>query len=353
MTVLMRLITAWDDYFSGTPTSLSSTLYTSRQTPSATSVYVSSCLFKSITTASYGGALYFTSTNYLLIESTSFFSCKTSGQCGAAVYFNNDGQCVLYEVCGYDCSPSEYTSTSLGQFAYLGVVNGAAKNYFNYSSISRCVNERTNSLRMIYFQNGKVYCPSVNSSMNKCYLYSGIVCNPTRDCSISYSTFADNIASGYNCILLDRSGANSEIKCCNIIRNTQVDINTEGTIRACGNTIIENSCILENTATRIFHQTSSSYTITLSKCTVDSTSNNGYLTIQNTVTKSFILALNHMSTRNCHSEYDSAGTLTPIIQTPSSSKKQRNYCSCEKIFNQQLSEKFSLIILFFFNFIYP
>jgi hypothetical protein len=90
------------------------------------------------------------------------------------------------------------------------------------------------------------------------------------------------------------------------------------------------SCILGNIAHHIFYQESSSHRITLSNSTIDSTSNNGYLTTQNTVTKSFILALNHMSTQNCHSEYDSVGHLTPIIQTPSSSKKQKNYCTEHK-----------------------
>jgi uncharacterized protein YgiB involved in biofilm formation len=89
--------------------------------------------------------------------------------------------------------------------------------------------------------------------------------------------------------------------------------------------MFKNSCILENNANTIFYQ-ASSYTITVSNCTVDRTSNNGCLTIQNTATKSFIFALNHMSTQNCHSEYDSAVTPTLFIQSPSSSKKRIRLC---------------------------
>jgi hypothetical protein len=149
-------------------------------------------------------------------------------------------------------------------------------------------------------------------------------------------------------------GAKYEIKSCNILRNTQGELGSEGTIYSSGNTMIEDFCILENKAINIFYQTSSSYTITLSRCTVDSTSNNRNLIIQNTVTKSFILALNHMSNQNCHSEYDSVGTLTPILQIPYSSKKQIHLCTCGKfIYLFPQGNFLSLIGLFIFNSIYP
>jgi hypothetical protein len=68
-------------------------------------------------------------------------------------------------------------------------------------------------------------------------------------------------------------------------------------------------------------------------------------------TKSFIHTLNHMSTQNCHSKYDSAGYLTPIIQ---SSKKQKPYCSCKRLLYQPpLRKFFSLTFVLIFNFIHP
>ena len=98
----------------------------------------------------------------------------------------------------------------------------------------------------------------------------------------------------------------------------------------------------------------SSSTIILSNCTVNKTTYNRNLVTQNTVTKSFILALNHMSTQNCNAEYDSAGYLTPNLQTPSPSKKQKLYCSCECLFYQSpLRDFFSLTCVLIFNFIYP
>jgi hypothetical protein len=359
----MHSRTAWVDYFTGSPTSLlQTTKYDKRQSLSGTGVCVSNCLFSSITSSSYGGALYSRSETYFLIESTSFFICKTSDYHGGAIFFENGGnsQCVLYKVCGYGCC-STHSSNPCDMFAYIYVSTSSSssiKNYFNYSSISRCVSENSNSYYTIRLYFGKIICPSVNISQNKCY-YRPVICShPYSDSnsytsSITYSTFADNIATGYRCISLWNTGSKHEIKSCNILRNTQGTVGTEGILYIEANVIISDSCILENKATRIFHSYST-YTFTLSNCTVDKTSNNGYLTIQNTVTKSFILGLNHMSTQNCHSEYDSAGYLTHIVQTPSSSKKPVICHTYGKYFYQpQLSDFFSLISSFIINFINP
>jgi hypothetical protein len=359
LTFQMYIRTAWDDYFTGSKTNYNSETYRSKPTLSGTSVYVSNCLFRSFTSGSDGGALSCTSVSYLLIESTSFFSCKTSDNYGGAIYFeNSNGQCVLYEVCGYDCC-STYTGYSYGQFAYI-VVNDVAssKNYVNYSSVVRCVNEKSGSHYSLGLVNGKICCPSVNISMNKCYWYSGIYCRSFKDsnsftCSLSYTSFTDNNATDCVCISFLTGNANYEMKSCNIIRNTQCTLSLHGTFNVCDNVMIEDSCILENKANNIFYQQYSSCTVTLSNCTVDSNSYNQNLVIRNTVTKNFIHALNHMSTQNCHSEYDSVGTLTPIIQSPSSSKKQKLYFSCEKfLYQSRLRIFFSLLNVFIFNFIH-
>jgi predicted outer membrane repeat protein len=346
---LMYFRTAWNDYFAATnPTNYNSKTYTSRQALSGTCFHVSNCLFISIESSSDGGAIYCTSFTYFLVELSSLFSCKTSSQNGGAIYFSNsNSQCVLDMVCGYDCYSTYTSGSSWYQFAYIGVKNAAqSKNYFNYSSISRCVIVDSDSYYIICLNSGKICCPSVNISMNKCQSLPAIACFPYSDpnsvtCSLTYSSFSDNNANDYSCVWFNAGGAEYKIKNCNILRNSQVS-SSYGLIYASGNLIIEDSCILENTATNTFHQ-GASYKITVSNCTVDSTSKTGNVVTQNTVTKNFILALNHMSTQNCHSEYDSAGTLTPIIQTPSSSKKQKIYYSCEKYFNQSpLSDFFFL-----------
>jgi hypothetical protein len=223
----------------------------------------------------------------------------------------------------------------------------------NYSSIVRCVNLRLDSYYTLRLSCGKICCPSVNISMNKCQYYSGIYFYPFSDSnsftsSFSFTIFSDNTANGYTCIFPWGGGSRKdEFKCCNILRNSQGSLSSGGTIYSCEYVMIKDSCILENKADYIFNANSN--TITVSNCTLDSTSKTGSVVIQNTVTKSFIHALNHMSTQNCNSEYDSVGYLTPNIQTPSPSKKQKLCYTCEKSFYQPLS----FAIIFVFNFIHP
>ena len=145
---------------------------------------------------------------------------KTSSGNGGAIYFKNieSGECVFYKVCGYDCI-STYTSTVVYyQFAFVYVNDVAlSKNYVNYSSISRCVNERTNSLHMLEFGKGEICCPSINISMNKCQRFSGITCYPFTDSnsftySSSYSTFVDNNTPGDVCFYFGKEGTRQQMK---------------------------------------------------------------------------------------------------------------------------------------------
>jgi hypothetical protein len=339
---------AWNDYFTGSPaTTLHSGQHSSRQTFSVASVYVLNCLFnKCIISSGNGGALSCTSSTYLFIEFSSFFSCKTNSGDGGAIYFytSNINKCVLYSVCGNDC-----IATSYGPFARININNGGM-NYVNYTSIVRCMNDISNACETVCFEWGEIYCPSINMSINKCLRQSGIYSHPSTTSSLLYSTFSDNSAMESVCIWFGNGNAKYDIKCCNIIRNIQASLSTNGIIFTRGNTMIEDSCILENTATYIFYQSSSSYAITLSNCTVDLISHYNSFTIQKTVTKSFIHALNHMTTQNCHSEYDSAGTLTALPYVSHSTKKLF-HCTCH--YQARISIFVSLIWVFMITFIHP
>jgi hypothetical protein len=331
----------WSDFFNEQqPVPIKNQNFNSRQTPSGSSVYVLNCLFNGCTSTGDGGALSCgTSVTHLLVESSSFFSCKTNSNYGGAIYFSNtnNGQCVLREVCGFDCI-STSTNYACSMFAYIEVYdNILSKNELNYTSIKRCGNNVTYSQWGFYLGNGKISCSSVNVSNNKCYYQPGGVYNPSYDsnsatCSFFYSTFVDNIVDYHAILWFRKDNAKYEMKSCNILRNKQGVLNSLGLYYVCGSMKIENSCLLDNKANYIFYGYSS-FSFTLSSCTIDKTTNNGNLVTRNTVTKSFILGLNHMSTHNCHSEYDSFGTLTPII-TPSSSTKQRLCYTYVKFFYQ-------------------
>jgi hypothetical protein len=355
--LLLNTRTEWNDYFPGISQSrtLGSKEYTTTQTTSNQNVYVSNCLFNKCKSTSSGGALSCTSVPYLLIESSSFFSCNTSSSYGGAICVTGSNECVLYNVCGDDCSTC--TSSTDGQFAYLSVNNAASnRNYFNYSSISRSVSEYSSSCRTLRLYYGKNLCSSVNISMNRCQYQTILQSHPYSDSnsvisSLTYSSFVDNNSTVDNCLYLGYSVAKFEIKCCNILRNKHVDRASRGTICTTGILMIEDSCILENNANCIIYSTSTSYTITLSNCTIDSMGSNTKLILTNTAIKSFIHALRHMSTQNCYAVYDSVGSLT-AVPSPPPEKGICNY-TCEKFrYRASVSDFFTFIGLFIVAFIH-
>jgi hypothetical protein len=129
--LLLYSKTAWNDYFPGSYTNFNSQTYTSRQTPSYTGVYVSNCLFGPITSSSDGGTLYCdSSVQYLLVESSSFFSCKSSGGAGVILFNSqNNGQSVFYAVCGYDCCCTSSYNVQFGHTHSL-LFNTTFSSYF-------------------------------------------------------------------------------------------------------------------------------------------------------------------------------------------------------------------------------
>jgi predicted outer membrane repeat protein len=352
---LLNTKTEWNDYFSEISPSQTygPKLFTTTLTSSGPNVYVSNCLFSKCTSTNNGGAISCTSVKYLLIESSTFFSCNTSASNGGAIYITGINECILYKVCSNGCCSTYSGGSSSGQFAHITTNNAASdKNYFNYSSITRCLNEITGSWYNLRLQNGKICCPSINISMNKCYMQPIFFCygyvSNFVTCLFTYSSFVDNNATAHNCIAIGTTSEIDKIKCCNILRNTQVVLGSRGIILSNGNLTLKDSCILENKANCIFYGSSSSM-ITLSNCTVDSVTYYNSFTIQNTVTKSFLHALNHISTQNCHSGYDSVGSLT-AIPLPTSKEKIK-YCFTYKIIRARISDFFSFICLFIFTFI--
>jgi hypothetical protein len=258
---LLYIRTAWDDYFPGSNTITYSKQYTVRQTPTASSdggVYILNSLFKSCISTDNGGALFCNATVYLLVESTSFFSCKINSSYGGAIYFYNiiNGQCALNRVCGHDCGST--SSSSWGQFANIQVNNSASsKNYVEYTSVVRTLSDYSFANRVLSIENGRIRFPSVNCSMNKCTHHSAISCRPFSDpnsvtCTFSYSSFADNNSTASNCIRFYMHNAAYEMKCCNIIRNRQ-NLSSLGILEIYGNLTIKDSCILENQAVCIFY----------------------------------------------------------------------------------------------------
>ena len=82
-----------------------------KQTLSESQTWVIKCYFHDMSTQGDGGAINSKSLNKLLIETSTFVNCSASNNGGAI--FISSGDCVIHEVCGYQC-----TSTD-SSFAYV------------------------------------------------------------------------------------------------------------------------------------------------------------------------------------------------------------------------------------------
>jgi hypothetical protein len=307
-------------------------------TPNASDVYVYDCFFHNCSSSSNGGALCCSSSVCrLLVEQSSFISCKISSLYGGGIYISNtySGGCVLSRICAFNCYSTN--SSSYGQFAYIRINNSINnKNHVNDSSITHTLKKGTNPYYALRLNLGNILCPSVNLTNNECYNCPVLYCQPTSSCNycMSYSSIVNNTANGgYGCIWFDGWTSSYCIDTCNVLNNNQTAFDS-GTIRSYGNLLIKDSCILGNNERKtVFYESRSSLMIIISNCTIDDDiiSNTRYVggfTINKTIENAFINALSHIATKSCDSYFDSYGTLTAKPNAPS--KNPRYLMSCNK-----------------------
>jgi hypothetical protein len=309
--------------------------YTVTLTPTDQNVYVYNCVFQYCLSSSNGGALSCSSNIYkLLVEQSSFISCRTECDRGGGVFFDSatNGECILSKICGFNCSSTISNSNwSGGQCVYACIKNNVAyKNHVYDSSIIHTSTKGTNARYALELLNGDILCPSVNLTNNVCYHYTALFCSPATGTGspvsetycISYSSFVNNTTNGgYSCIYLSNSASSQRIDTSNIINNKQTVTSTYGTLLIYSNLLIKDSCILgNNEKNKVFY--SASNKITISNCTVDDdifTSGRYYgsVTVVENIVNTFINALSHIATQRCDSYFDSYGTLTVKPNTPS------------------------------------
>lgn len=222
-------------------------------------MYVLNCYFSGITyDGDFGGAIYVmsaSSSNNLLIERSSFISCRiqsASGEGGAI--FVGEGNCVLSEVCGDSCS-SNYDSS----FAGIILTQTSTMNYVMHSSIASC---KATSTCTMQHQYGYIRYNAVNISNNEVNQYSAGIYYPSTYVSegigvlIGYICLSNNIATSAYCIRLDGlsdTTSKYEIASSNIVGNIG-----ESTICVQGTAVVVDCCIMENSATYVFYTSSDS-----------------------------------------------------------------------------------------------
>ncbi|HPY76198.1 MAG TPA: hypothetical protein PLB63_12445, partial [Planctomycetota bacterium] len=153
-----------------------------RLAPTGNNVYIHFCFFEELTSSEEGGAIY-CCVQRLLVEQSSFISCKTSDDRGGGIY-SSSSQCVLSKICAFKCystysydscaegeeDPYFYCSYySDGQFAYISASrNITCKNHVNDSSITHTLKDSTDPQYPLYLDDGNILCTSVNLTKNEC-----------------------------------------------------------------------------------------------------------------------------------------------------------------------------------------
>jgi hypothetical protein len=303
-------------------------------------VYVHDCVFSYCLSSTNGAALNCSSNVYkLLVERTTFVSCKTSNGAGGGIYFysTTSGESVLNKICGFSCS-----SPNNGLFAMIRTKSDVNnKNHFNDSSITHTSALNSNYPLSLY--NGNILCPSINVTNNECKSYPAYGCYPTVSsasdtCCVSYSSIVNNTANGgWGCINHGGSGSSQVIDKCNIINNKQTSSSSyEIIFHVTSSLLIKDSCVLGNNKGMKLFYVISQGKVTISNCSIDDdifTNNRftGTVLVSKTIEKTFIHALSHISTQKCDSYFDSYGTLTGKPNVPSQSTKvsSRYLISCD------------------------
>jgi hypothetical protein len=315
-----------------TPTDYTGLNYTERLIINENNVYVHDCVFYCCSSDSDGGALYCNYRVYrMLVEKSSFISCKTSSFNGGGIYFwsSSNGECVLSRICGFNCSSINSATdgtTAVGPFGYIYTKNNNTyRNHVNDSSITHTLKECKYSCYSLYLYNGNILCQSVNLTNNECFGRTALYCSHIGSTEsdthcISYSSIVNNTANGsYSCIWFSTSDYSQLIDTCNILNNEQTSYSTYGTIVTYGNLFIKDSCILGNNKGKKVFYASSSYMITISNCTIDDdiiskTRYVGSFTVNKTIERTFSNAFSHIAPQGC----DSYITLKPKVPSQSS-----------------------------------
>jgi hypothetical protein len=303
------MLLSWNDYYSGSGTDYSQK--TQRLASFSGTAYIKNSLFDELLISGYGGSIYYSSSSSLLmlIESSTFVYCQSTGL-GGAIFFDNSGQYVMVKVCGYGCKSTSYQA----HFEYVQVTNSISSKNEIHDSVICCTTQTSQSHEIIHHY-GKIVYKQTNFSSNKCYSVASIYANPTSNgnsaaSSISYISVSNNVVSYGNCIYLSSSYLH-EVDSCNFISNTDLS-SGYGLIKVSGSLNLRGSCILNNSATYVIYNDGGK-TITVTNCTIDSTSTYyGSITFISTPKTSFINKIDHIETALCYAKYDSVGSLTVV-----------------------------------------
>ena len=284
-----------------------------------------------------GSAISFSSSspsNKLLVEHSIFNTCSTSYYHGGAIYIAEEGECVLSSVCGVKC----YTGDGYyGQLCYVEVTaEDSCKNHIIDSSATS--SQQTDTYDTLSHHKGNVSCKGVNVSNNKVYRYSGIFIEYPLKSTVSFSSFRNNNATDYVCIIFCYDELH-EMSYSNVIENSHPApnygiIETRETSLEMNHCSIFGNCLAESGM--VFYANSET-SITCTNCSIpddQKVKSSGSVTFDDEPTESFINYYEYLELDSCKAGLDSWGTLYPITpipkQTPGKMPESKRFAWCCK-----------------------
>jgi len=276
-------------------------------------INISNCFFSRSSSYSGGGGVIcvYGSSYSMNINYSMFYNCVCSSY-GGAIYFSSSNS-YLRMLCANSCSCG---ASSYGHFAYI---QPSQINQVEYLSISNCSHTISGyySIRLDY---GNQRVDNTNSSMNNAYRVSGIRFSSPSSFASSHCTFSNNKVSDYICIHFTSASGTISISYANIVHNNSpsygvVYVEGEGSINMM-------YCIFQNNQDSLFCVYSGSlevshsfldHSASFSTSTSVSTSNN------NSFTNIITYQLQFFNSLYCNADITLSTPMSTIEQMPPNS----------------------------------
>jgi len=173
------------------------------------SINISNCFFsRSSSYSGYGGVIYVTVSSFSMnVNYSIFYNCVCSSY-GGAIFFSSSNS-YLRMICANSCS------APWGHFAYL---SASRVNQVEYLSVSNC-SHTTSGYYSIRLVNGNQRVDNTNSSMNNAEYVSGIFISSPSSFTSSHCTFSNNKVSNCICINFISTSGTISMSYANIVHN--------------------------------------------------------------------------------------------------------------------------------------
>jgi len=196
---------------------------------------ISNCYFirYSTFTAGKGGIIYVSASSYSMnINYSMFYNCACSSW-GGAIYFSSSNS-YLRMICANSCSCGTCFSggCNCGHFASL---SASQMNQVEYLSVSKC-SHTTSGKESISLYSGNQRVDNTNSSMNNAERVSGIDISSPSSFTSSYCTFSNNKVKYNTCIYFSSTSGTISMSYANIVHNNSpsLDIFSGGVVYVSG-----------------------------------------------------------------------------------------------------------------------